>query len=289
MKMKLAQRIAIGYYKAKFNTLSLLSKRTAAKSAFKLFCTPYSGKPKRKIPPIFHRAEKLRFVHHGLHLHGWKWKPEQWNGKRILIVHGFDSCSYKFDRYIVPLNREGYEVVAFDAPGHGISAGRTVNALVYSEAILKAEEMFGSFYGVMAHSFGGLATALAFEQLPDLQKRKLVLIAPSTETTTAIDNFLSFLQLPNHLKDSFNELIKEIANKPAEFFSVKRAIQNIQAPVLWVHDEEDWVCPYKDVKPVQELQLPNVEFFITKGLGHSGIYKQNNVFRKIMEFFKHAE
>ncbi len=286
MKMKLAQRIAIGYYKARFKALSLVSKRTAAKSAFQLFCTPYSGKPRRKTPPVFHRAEKIRFTHRGLQLHGWRWKPEQWNGKRILIVHGFDSCSYKFDRYIVPLNREGFEVVAFDAPGHGISSGKTINAVLYSEAILKTEEMFGSFDGIMAHSLGGLATSLAFEKLSRQEKRKLVLIAPSTETTTAIDNFLGFLKLPSYLKESFNELIIEIADRPATYFSVKRAVQNITAPILWIHDEEDQVCSFEDVKPVQKLQLPNVEFFITKGLGHSGIYRQNNVFKKIMAFLK---
>src|SRR5687767_3257145 len=112
MKLKLAQRIAIGYYKTKFKVLSLISSRRAAQSVFKLFCTPYSGKPKRKAPSIFREAEKISFLLNNREVNGWKWKPEEFNGKRILIVHGFDSCSYKFDRYIVPLNREGFEVFA---------------------------------------------------------------------------------------------------------------------------------------------------------------------------------
>lgn len=288
MKLKLAQRIAIGYYKAKFKVLSLISSRKAAESVFKLFCTPYSGKPKRKAPSVFHKAEMVSFEINGKKVNGWKWKPEKFNGKRILIVHGFDSCSYKFDRYIVPLNREGFEVVAFDAPGHGISEGRTINALEYSEAILKAENLFGSFYGIMAHSLGGLATSLAFEQLPDQENRKLVLIAPTTETTTAIENFFRFVPVSNKVKSAFHDLLEEVGQKPVSHYSINRMIRNFKAPVLWIHDEDDLICPYCDTLSIQELKLSNVDFFITKGFGHSGIYRQNKVFKKIIEFFRNG-
>jgi pimeloyl-ACP methyl ester carboxylesterase len=290
MKLKLAQRIAIGYYQAKFKLLSVFSKRKAAEAVFELFCTPYSGKPKRKAPAIFEKAGKLHFDFEGLQLQGWRWKPERSNGKKILIVHGFDSCSYRFDRYITPLLQEGFEVVAFDAPGHGLSGGRTINALAYSRAILHAEKLYGSFYGIMAHSLGGLATALAFEQLPGQENRKLVLIAPTTETATAIGNFFRFIPVSRDIQAGFHKVIEEVGQKPIEYYSVKRMVQTIPAPVLWVHDEEDTICPYCDTIPVQELGLPNVEFFITKGLGHSGIYRHNEVFKKIMYFFSgHAQ
>lgn len=284
MKLKLAQRIAIGYYKTKFKILSVFSTRKAAEAVFELFCTPYSGKPRRKVPSIFEEAERLFFNPQDLQLHGWRWKAEYPNGKKILIVHGFDSCSYRFERYITPLRNKGFEIVAFDAPGHGLSGGKTVNALAYSEAILKAEELYGSFYGMMAHSLGGLATALAFEQLPQQENRKLVLIAPTTETTTAIHNFVSFMPVNEKIRSAFREVIEEIGQKPVEYFSVRRAIRHIKAPVLWIHDEDDNICPYADTIPVQQMKLPYVSFFTTKGLGHSGIYRHDEVFRKILDF-----
>jgi pimeloyl-ACP methyl ester carboxylesterase len=285
MKMKLAQRMALKYYTAKFRALSLISHRKAAESVFTLFCTPYSGKPKRKAPAVFAQAEKLTFGFNELQLHGWRWKPRHPNGKKILVVHGFDSCSYRFDRYIMPLNHAGFEVVAFDAQGHGISEGKTINALLYSQAILKIEERFGSFYGIMAHSLGGLATALAFEQLPRQEERRLVLVAPTTETTTAIDNFFKVIPVTGKVRTAFHQVIEEVGEKPVEYYSVSRVVKHIKAPVLWIHDEDDRICPYCDTLPVQELSLPNVEFFITKGLGHSGIYRQDGVFNKIMRFF----
>lgn len=285
MKLKLAQRIALGYYKTKFNLLALVSHRRAAQSVFRLFCTPYSGKPRRKVPAVFSRAEKLQFQLHSLRLHGWRWPAPEPNGKKVLVVHGFDSCSYKFDRYIVPLNRLGFEVVAFDAPGHGMSGGKTINALEYSQAILKAEELYGPFYGFMAHSLGGLATSLAFEQLPGQENRKLVLIAPSTETSTAVEHFFRIFPVHENVKQAFHQVIEEVGQKPVSHYSVSRVVPELVAPVLWIHDEEDLVCPYHDTLPVQELRLPHLEFFITKGLGHSGIYRQNHVFKKILAFF----
>jgi alpha-beta hydrolase superfamily lysophospholipase len=285
MKLKLAQRIAIGYYETKFKLLSLFSKRKAAEAVFELFCTPYSGKPKRQAPAIFEKATTFNFSIEGLQLHGWQWKPAHPNGRKILIVHGFDSCSYRFERYIVPFLNEGFEIATFDAPGHGLSDGKRINALAYSHAILKAEELYGSFYGIMAHSLGGLSASLAFEQLPAQEGRKLVLIAPTTETTTAVENFFRFVSIPRNVQPIFHELLEEAGKRPVTHFSTARAVQHIHAPVLWIHDEDDLICPYSDTLPVQEMKMPHVEFFITKGLGHSGIYRHETVFKKILQFF----
>ncbi len=285
MKLKLAQRLAISYYKAKFSLLAIFSKRKAAESVFELFCTPYSGKPKRKSPDLFAKAEVLNFKLEGVQLHGWRWKPAQPNGKKILIIHGFDSCSYKFDRYITPLNDKGFEVMAFDAPGHGLSGGKTINVLQYRKAIQYVDETYGKFYGIMAHSLGGLAAVLAFEQLPEQQSRKLVLIAPTTETTTAIDNFFRFMPVNLETQAEFGKLLEEVGQQSVSYYSSSRAVHNITAPILWVHDEEDLICPYCDTIPVQDKQLTHVEFFITKGLGHSGIYRNDKVFEGIVDFF----
>lgn len=284
MKLKLGQRIAIGYYKTKIKTIGLLSKRKAAEKAFKLFCTPYSGKPKRKAPAVFHHAKKLTATINDLTIRGWQWQPEHYaNGQKILIVHGFDSCSYKFDKYIKLLTHEGYTVLAFDAPGHGISDGKMVNALMLKNTLLEIEKQFGLLYGIMAHSLGGIAAALAAEEITTLQK--LILIAPATETQRAIDNFFKFVPLGNTIKEELIEYIIELAQQPLSYFSVVRSVQQHNKPTLWLHDQDDWICPYEDVLPAQKLQLPHVEFYITKGMGHSKIYRDQKVSKRIIEFF----
>ena len=56
--MKLAQKLVIGYYRAKLSIFAKLSKRKAAEKAFELFCTPYVSE-KKKAPAVFEKAENL--------------------------------------------------------------------------------------------------------------------------------------------------------------------------------------------------------------------------------------
>ena len=285
MKMKLAQRFLIGYHQTKLKTLGLVSPRKAAEAAFKLFSTPYGGRGKKKEPAIFHKAEKLSFLFEGNLLKGFRWMPEKPNGKKILIVHGFRSYAYKFEKYVQPLKKEGFEVVAFDAPAHGLSEGKRINAHIYKTALLAIEANYGPFYGIMGHSLGGLAGALAFETMSNLVQRKLVLIAPATETNRAIDHFFSLVPVTEKVKTAFMELVEEIAGKPVSYYSVSRVVKNLSAPVLWVHDKHDPICTFEDVEPLLSLDLPHVQFLITEHLGHSKVYKESSVCSKIVQFF----
>jgi alpha-beta hydrolase superfamily lysophospholipase len=63
------------------------------------------------------------------------------------------------------LVKKGYEVIAFDAPAHGDSSGKTANAFQYRDAIKAVYEKFGPMHSFIAHSFGGLALSLFMEEL----------------------------------------------------------------------------------------------------------------------------
>ena len=283
MKMKLKQRIAIGYYKTKLNTVALISTRKAAELAFDLFCTPFAPTAKLKAPPIFHHAEKLSLSFNNQIVRGWKWKSDQKDAKRILICHGFNSYSYKFEKYVSLLKKEGFEVLAFDAPSHGMSKGKRINALLYRDMILAIEKGYGSLFGIMAHSLGGLAAALAAEKIGTVQK--LVLVAPATDTNRAVDNFFTLIQLNPAVKKDFKQIMIELAQAPITYFSVGRAIQEIRSNTLWLHDTDDTICPFEDVIPVKQMNLPHVRFIITEGFGHSRIYKEHKVAKDIISFF----
>lgn len=283
MKMKLTQRLVVRYHLAKLKAIGLVSSRRAAEKAFELFCTPFPARG-AKIPPVFHKAEKLSFKSGTLQIRGFRWQPDHPNGKKILILHGYSSNAYKFERYVSPLLKEGFEVCIFNAPAHGNSDGKMINALIYRNMILEAETLYGPFYGLVGHSLGGLAASLVFEMLPGNKKRKLALIAPATETSTAINNFFLMLPLDQKIRDEFPKLIKEISGEEVPYFSTARVVQNISAPVLWIHDKDDMVCPYKDVRPLLKLKLPNVQFIITEGLGHNRIYKETSTCNTVVHF-----
>lgn len=263
--------------------MEIFSLEKAARSAFELFCTPYSRRKSYETPRIFKKADNLTFSFYNHEIHGFGWKPKVPNGLKVLICHGFDSLSYRFERYIEPLLYEGFEVFAFDAPAHGLSSGKTINALLYSNMIIKVFDKYGPFEGVMAHSFGGIAAALAIEKTKDKLPKRLVLIAPATETTRSLDDFCRHLKISPKLRRELENIIISIDGKPAEWYSVSRIIQSITVPTLWLHDVNDKITPFEDMRHLTELNLPHVEFVLTEGLGHS-LYRDETVMNSIVHF-----
>lgn len=304
---KSVQRIAISYYKTKFKLLATISKRKAAEKAFELFCTPQSRKNK-KPTKIFESGEKLHFPLEGSIVRGWRFNPVrtpaqkihsdgdhprpyrhgQTGGhpaeKKVLILHGWESSVTNFDKYINLFVKKGYEVLAFDAPAHGGSGGKKITAPLYKDMIMKIHKQFGPVNSFLAHSFGGLAVSLALEELNDTKNIRLALIAPATETTTALNSFFNFLAIDEGVRREFDKVIIEKGGRKAEWYSIKRAMKNIKAKVLWIQDEEDIVTPLSDAMNVKNENYTNIEFVITKGLGHSKIYRDNKIIDTVVNY-----
>ncbi len=279
--MKLSQRLAISYIRTKFKLLSAVSKKKAAEKAFDLFCTPQRRNVK-PLPKIFEQAGKLHFKLDGQTVNGWQWNhPAE---RKVLILHGYESSVTNFDRYIRPLIKKGYEVLAFDAPAHGRSGGKKINAPLYKRMIQEIHKKYGPVQSYMAHSFGGLAVSLALEEISHTADYRLVLIAPATETTTAIDSFFTFLKLEPAVRVEFEKIIIKSGGVSSEWYSIKRAMKHIKAKVLWFQDEDDEVTPLSDVLKVKAENYPNIEFVFTKGLGHRRIYRDNKVAKSIVDF-----
>jgi pimeloyl-ACP methyl ester carboxylesterase len=279
--MKLAQKIAFTYIRAKLNIIAVLSKQGAAKMALRIFSTPFR-KSKKRVPPVFLKGEPLSFQLDGITIRGHRWNASDQN--KVLIVHGFESSSINFDRYVIPLVKKDCQVLAFDAPGHGISGGKQVNLLMYVEMLRQVHRLFGPFHGYLAHSFGGLAVTHFLETVPHDEHVKLVLIAPATESTSAIDSFFKILQLGTDIRQAFDRLILDKSGVEASHYSIRRAIKNIKAKILWFHDEEDELTPIEDALRVKDENHAHIEFLITKGLGHRKIYRENLVVKRTVEF-----
>lgn len=280
--MKLTQRLAFNYLRLKFRVLSLISPRKTAVAAFRLFCTPLN-KSKKQSPPVFKFAEPVYELFNGRKLKGYRWNKGQ--NKKVLLLHGFESAAHKFHNYVLLLIEKGYEVLAFDAPAHGSSDGETINAVEYKEMIKKIMADYGPIDSFIAHSFGGLAVCLALEDVPHSSNTKAVLIAPATETTTAINHAFKLIGITNKkVREEFDKIILELGGHGPEWFSVTRAIENVKASVLWVHDANDDTTPLIDALKTKDKKLPHVRFIITKGLGHRRIYTDKEVMEEVVGF-----
>jgi esterase/lipase len=280
--MNVQKKLALAYIRTKLNLLSVISKRRAGQEVFRLFCTPllrYKGKE----ADIFKNGQPLQLKSGAETIKGYRCNFPQ--VKKILLLHGFSSSCHKFDKYAAALVSKGYEVIAFDAPAHGASSGKTVNAVEYAAMIEMLNAGYGPFDAYLAHSFGGIAVSLALENMPHNENTRVVLIAPATETKSAIDGAFKMLGIKNmKLRQAIDDVIFNISGKRTEWFSVRRAMQNIKASVLWVHDEDDEITPLADALKVKDDALPHIKFHITKGLGHQKIYRDAGVKKEILNF-----
>jgi pimeloyl-ACP methyl ester carboxylesterase len=279
--MKMAVRIATALMRARLNLLAVFSPGMAARSALKLFFTPF-GQRHPHMPEVFRKAEHLRFRSGKGMVQLYRWNhPAQ---RRFLILHGFSSCAIKFDAYVMPMVKRGFEVLAIDAPAHGRSEGRRVTLIEYMQAIGDAERAFGPFDAYLAHSFGGLAASLHLEDAGRSERARLALVAPATETHRAIDTFFRFMQLDRRVRARFEALIRERTGLDPGHFSISRAAPHMKANILWVHDEDDDLTPIDDVRPLMEAGHGHIRFHITRGLGHRRIYRDTQVRSAIVDF-----
>lgn len=278
--MKLIQRLGITYIQTKFKLLSVVSKKHTAKKAFKVFGTPIF-KSVQKCP--LKNADKVELILNNKKIIGYRWNHPQ--PKKALILHGFGSAAYKFEEYANIVAEKGYEILAFDAPAHGNSEGNSTNAIEYCAMIEKVIKKFGPVNSFIAHSFGGISLSLALEKLPHDADTKVVFIAPATETTSAVNGAFNMLKIKNEqVRAEFEKIVVEISGKNTAWFSMRRAMNNISASVLWIHDKNDDITPWADAEKVQSDNHSNIRFIITTGLGHSKIYHDKMVKEQVKKF-----
>ena len=278
--MKLTQRLAIGYVQTKFKLLSVISKKKTAEKAFDVFATPFL-KSVRKVP--LKNTETIQLILNNKKVNGYRWNHPR--AHKALILHGFGSAAHKFEDYATLLAEKGYEVLAFDAPAHGNSEGTRTNAIEYCSMIKEVIAKHGPIQSFLAHSFGGISLSLALEDIPHDKNTKVVFVAPATETTSAVDGAFNMLKLKSEeVRNEFEKIVLKVSGKKTEWFSMRRAMHNINASVLWVHDEDDDITPWADALKVKEDNHPNIKFVLTKGLGHRKIYHDPDVKNMLVAF-----
>jgi pimeloyl-ACP methyl ester carboxylesterase len=279
--MALKKQLALKYVRTKLKLISSISKRKAAEKAFELFCTPQT-RTKKEMSPVFEKSEKIEFRFEQNTIRGYRWNHPV--PKKALILHGFESSVINFGKYVEPLIEKGYEVLAFDAPAHGRSTGKTINAVDYKEFVQHIWNNYGPVDSFLTHSFGGLALCLALEEIPHSASTKIVLIAPAAETKTAIDHFFRLLRLDKGVRKEFENIIAEIGGQPPEWYSVSRTAPKLKGQVLFLQDKDDHMTPLSDVKPIMDKNYSNFHFVISEGLGHRKIYRDEQSLKRIIAF-----
>ncbi|MEV6209262.1 alpha/beta hydrolase [Kitasatospora sp. NPDC051914] len=266
------------------NGTALLSPGLAGRAAFEIFRRPGGRSRVRTAEREVH--DRARTEH--LTVAGKRTAVYRWgDGTRpVLLVHGWQSRASCFAPWVSRLLAAGLSPVAFDAPGHGDSGGRTTTILEYREIIGRLHERHGPFEAAVAHSFGVAATFLALGG--GVPVGRVVAVAGVTDIRFLVDGFRHQLGLSDRLGTELAHRIEtvlfpEVDSVWDSFDSTRQPAASVP-PTLVVHDEDDPMVPVRHAHRLKAAYGDRVELLTTRRLGHRRVLTEPSVLDNALGF-----
>lgn len=278
MNFKKIMQKSIGVY---FNLLSFIHPKKLKKDGFLLFCNPFA----RKVKP-----HQLEFLQKGISevfdLEGYTIQTYKWGSgsKKILLVHGWSSHSFRWKNYIEHLVKNDFTVYALDAPAHGLSSGKSIHVVLYAKVINAFLELNSEITSIVSHSIGGFATTYFLNKYKTHSIEKVVIMGAPGEASDFFDFYKQTLGLT---AKSLNLIIEEFhtqLGKVPSYFSSARFAENITIPALIVHDKQDMATNYQYSIRLNK-HWKNSQLILTEGLGHD--LKSKELVKQVTDFIKH--
>ena len=261
-------------------TLELISIRLASFFGIRLFITPVNFPIPKREQYMLKSAQKKR-----LHIPEIKKEIEilsyGYSKKKVLLVHGWSGRSTQLFAFADKLLENGFMVISFDGPAHGKSTGRTTMMPEFLKTIEKINTTFGPFEAAIGHSFG--ATSLYNAAATFLGIKTFIAIGSGDRISDIISNFAKNLYLNEKSAKKIQSGLEKKWVIHLDDFSSSTVAKKIKIPVLVVHDKTDGDVPVSCAYKIRQ-NLEKGSLFITNGLGHTKILRNNEVINKSIKF-----
>ncbi len=201
----------------------------------------------------------------------------------VLLLHGWSGRGSQLGGFVNPVNSKGLGVISFDAPGHGRSDGKSTNIYQIARVIHELVGQYGVPRAIIAHSFGGMAAALAIRKY-QIPLAKLITISCPKDPYYLIAGFRHYLNLNDKVMKLFNQkLYKNFSETIYNDISAELNLQQSSVEVLIVHDKKDKIVSWKQSEKLHAA-VPGSSVLYTTGLGHSRILRDKSVIEHIINF-----
>ncbi len=259
------------------NLTSLFAPNYASKKALTLFASPRKGKYTDQQLKITDSAVHVELSHNNLSIATYHW---QGKGKTILLAHGWESNTSRWNYILEDLKSQNYNIVALDAPAHGRSGGKQFNAVLYAEFINIVAKKFQPEV-IIGHSVGGMASVFSIYNFKLNSVKKMILLGAPAHFYGVFSRYKSMMGYNQSIADGLDAIVLKHFNKPVSYFSVANFSKAIEAKGLIIHDKKDKIIPYEDAQLIAN-SYKNSEFISTTGFGHS--LKDASLTPKIIAF-----
>lgn len=261
---------------------SVVAPELTARWAQRVFLTPGRKPAKTAELAVLNTGHRFRVPFAGGRLAAWSWGE----GPTVFLVHGWGTSAARMTPLVEPLLRNGFSVVAFDAPGHGQSDGTTSSVIQIAAALRAVAEWTaagdaGSHAGAIGHSIGGAAIALAMKQGPRF--RRVVFIGSPSSLEPSSQEEAARLGLTPKVAARMQERIETQFGMKWKEIAVERFLPDTEVPLLLIHDVGDLAIPVEESARIAKV-WPGAERILTEGLGHNRILQDPEVLSRAAAF-----
>lgn len=203
-------------------------------------------------------------------------------GPMVWFVHGWSGRASQVAAFVEPLQADGFQVLAVDLPGHGLSSGHSTNLLECAGVLLAAQDRFESPVAIITHSFGGMVTAFALNH--GLQARRAVCFCPPADMQFLVQGFARTLEMHDKVITNLCERLEQRFERNFwERISTLCNVRQLDVPALLIHDEEDSSVPWQQGESIAAA-WPGARFMKTRGLGHGRILRDAQTVAAAVDF-----
>ncbi len=248
----------------------------------RLFCTPLSSSRQRAQSAPTDGAREVSIDFNGVPIATYAWGDPR-REPYVLFAHGWSSHGTRIQGWVGALRAAGYAVVAFDQTAHGKSGGSEATLPDFTAGVLGVGATFGPAAGVIGHSLGGAAAALALHR--GLQAERAILIAPAADP---VDAGLRFARVVGMAEYLCQRMFAQFASRLGISFEQQQAqhvVPDIDRPALIVHDLEDRDVPWSEGERYARY-WPGSRLLTTRGLGHRRILDDPTVIAAGLDFLR---
>jgi pimeloyl-ACP methyl ester carboxylesterase len=276
---------SIGGY---INFMSFVNPGKAQKLAYRFFSEPRIGKlTDGQLPKILSGAARQTFSFEQFQFEAFIWTRSETehseakgNENTILLVHGWESNAARWERLLPFLQQSGSTIIAIDAPGHGLSAGKEFTVPRYAAFINAAAEHFKPS-AIVGHSIGGAAAIYYQYTFQNPELKKLVTLGAPSDLQIIVNQYIGLLSLNSKAKNMLNQYFIDNFNIRIDEFSAHHFAKNLHVNGLIAHDLEDPVVSFAEAEKIA-VSWKNAAFVKTNGLGHS--MHDDNLYQTISDF-----
>ena len=260
-----------------FRTVGNVAPDVAARWAEAIFCRPPRHQARAPDDAFLATGQRMSIASEEGPLAAWTWGT----GPTVLLVHGWGSRAGRFSVLGPALVAGGFRVVAHDGPGHGESAGRRASLPQFARAVRAVADALGPVSGLVGHSLGGAAVALAIRQ--GLSPERAVVLAAPADVEIFSHRFARRLAIPPAARLAMQRNLEDRFGLRWTEINVARLAAGMQVPGLVIHDASDADVPLADGQAIARA-WPGAELVTTTGLGHRGVLWDGEVIRRVVEF-----